>query len=102
MLSPHLPVLEAYTFTLDSSDSSTATTNIVTFDLLFILFYFIGFYLIFTTAAPPIDAALSSTMFDWHLSGFHSLLPICHNASLCVGIKFLNKAENPHPLSDSP
>ena len=48
MLSPHLPVLEACTFTLDSSDSSTATTNIVTFDLLFILFYFIGFYLIFT------------------------------------------------------
>ena len=45
MLSPHLPVLEACTFTLDSS---TATTNIVTFDLLFILFYFIGFYLIFT------------------------------------------------------
>lgn len=40
MLSPHLPVLEACTFTLDSSDSSTATTNIVTFDLLFILFYF--------------------------------------------------------------
>lgn len=61
MLSPHLPVLEACTFTLDSS---TATTNIVTFDLLFILFYFIGFYLIFTTAAPPIDAALPSTMFD--------------------------------------
>lgn len=48
MLSPHLPVLEACTFTLDSSDSSTATTNIVSFDLLFILFYFIGFYLIFT------------------------------------------------------
>ena len=67
MLSPHLPVLEACTFTLDSSDSSdssTATTNIVSFDLLFILFYFIGFYLIFTTAAPPIDAALPSTMFD--------------------------------------
>ena len=64
MLSPHLPVLEACTFTLDSSDISTATTNIVTFDLLFILFYFIGFYLIFTTAAPPIDAALPSTMFD--------------------------------------
>ena len=61
MLSPHLPVLEACTFTLDSS---TATTNIVTFELLFILFYFIGFYLIFTTAAPPIDAALPSTMFD--------------------------------------
>ncbi len=61
MLSPHLPVLEACTFTLDSS---TATTNIVSFDLLFILFYFIGFYLIFTTAAPPIDAALPSTMFD--------------------------------------
>lgn len=61
MLSPHLPVLEACTFTLDSS---TATTNIVTFDLLFILFYFIGFYLIFTTAAPPIDAALPSTMID--------------------------------------
>ena len=61
MLSPHLPVLEACTFTLDSS---TATSNIVTFDLLFILFYFIGFYLIFTTAAPPIDAALPSTMFD--------------------------------------
>ena len=61
MLSPHLPVLEACTFTLDSS---TATTNIVTFDLLFIFFYFIGFYLIFTTAAPPIDAALPSTMFD--------------------------------------
>ena len=56
MLSPHLPVWEACTFTLDSSDSSTATTNIVTFDLLFIFFYFIGFYLIFTTAAPPIDA----------------------------------------------
>lgn len=61
MLSPHLPVLEACTFTLDSS---TATTNIVTFDLLFILFYFIGFYLIFTTAAPPINAALPSTMID--------------------------------------
>ncbi len=61
MLSPHLPVLEACTFTLDSS---TATTYIVTFDLLFILFYFIGFYLIFTTAAPPNDAALPSTMFD--------------------------------------
>ena len=61
MLSPHLPVLEACTFTLDSS---TATSNIVTFDLLFILFYFIGFYLIFTTAAPPIDAALPSTMID--------------------------------------
>ena len=61
MLSPHLPVLEACTFTLDSS---TATTNIVTFDLLFIFFYFIGFYLIFTTAAPPIDAALPSTMID--------------------------------------
>ena len=28
------------------------------------LFYFIGFYLIFTTAAPPIDAALPATMFD--------------------------------------
>lgn len=61
MLSPHLPVLEACTFTLDSS---TATSNIVTFDLLFILFYFIGFYLIFTTAAPPIDAALPSNMID--------------------------------------
>lgn len=96
MLSPHLPVLEACTFTLDSSDSSTATTYIVTFDLLFILFYFIGFHLIFTTAAPPIDAALQST------ADFHSFLPICHNASLCVGVKFLNKAENPHPLSDSP
>ena len=71
MLSPHLPVLEACTFTLDCSDSSSATTNIVTFDLLFILFYFIGFY----------------------------LYP---NASLCVGVKFLNKAENPHPLSDLP
>lgn len=46
------------------STAATATTNIVTFDLLFILFYFIGFYLIFTTAAPPIDAALPSTMFD--------------------------------------
>jgi hypothetical protein len=52
MLSPHLPVSEACTFTLDSSDSSTATTNIVTFDLLFILFYFIGFYLFLAASSP--------------------------------------------------
>lgn len=67
MLSPHLPVLEACTFTLDSSDSSTATTNIVTFDLLFILFYFIGFYLILAASSP----CLGSTAYCLYVTTRH-------------------------------